>query len=351
MADKKPAKKDDKKSAPAPSPNGHDYLVYFIGGIVAFLVLTTALSSTTSPIGAWLKRASTDSTVHTTTGGVNGIAGSTNAGANGAAGQGDQKVVPLNDSFINFLFSPSDTYPAPGKLVADTSIVTERKTAVRVEPGGPIIGSQSQGARGIISGGPVIVNGVRYYSVRYDQAPDGWVREADITSYISTYNTIHFLPNLFSILHTLSVILAFVFGGLAIYAYYKFNSLGAEEKKKEKEAEAVAHIVALPVQNERWTTVKNLVESYNQNDWRQAIIEADIMLDEMLDRMQYVGKTMADKLKTVEPSDFATLDDAWEAHKVRNRIAHDGASYVLPQNEARRVIGLYEKVFKEFYFV
>lgn len=75
------------------------------------------------------------------------------------------------------------------------------------------------------------------------------------------------------------------------------------------------------------------------------------MLDEMLDHMKYQGPGVAEKLKQIEPSDFLTLDDAWEAHKVRNRIAHQGNDYALGQAEARRIIGLYEKVFKEFYFI
>ena len=81
-------------------------------------------------------------------------------------------------------------------------------------------------------------------------------------------------------------------------------------------------------------------------------MEADIILEEMLEKMGYVkGETIGDKLKTIEKSDFTSLDQAWEAHKIRNMIAHEGTDYILTEREAKRVVGLYEQVFKEFRYI
>lgn len=103
--------------------------------------------------------------------------------------------------------------------------------------------------------------------------------------------------------------------------------------------------------DKRWQSIQTRLHSNNESDWRLAIIESDIVLSEMLGRMGYVGATIADKLKMVERSDFNTIDEAWEGHKVRNRIAHDGAAFKLSQQEAERVVGLYQKVFEEFHFI
>ena len=75
------------------------------------------------------------------------------------------------------------------------------------------------------------------------------------------------------------------------------------------------------------------------------------MLNELLDVLGYRGETMADKMKQVVRGDFNTIDLAWEAHKVRNRVAHEGAEHLLSGREARRVISLYEQVFREFKFI
>ena len=78
---------------------------------------------------------------------------------------------------------------------------------------------------------------------------------------------------------------------------------------------------------------------------------ADIMLNELLDTLGYRGETMADKMKTVEKGDFKTISMAWEAHLMRNAIAHQGLMKELNEREARRIIGLYEQVFREFRFI
>lgn len=100
--------------------------------------------------------------------------------------------------------------------------------------------------------------------------------------------------------------------------------------------------------NERWEHVKNLSRSDNPSDWRLAILEADVMLEELLKSSGYHGESVGEMLKSVEKSDFLTIEDAWEAHRVRNRIAHDGASYLLNEREVRHNVSLFENVFKEF---
>jgi hypothetical protein len=111
---------------------------------------------------------------------------------------------------------------------------------------------------------------------------------------------------------------------------------------KEKKGTATDKI------QERWQKVLLHVESEESSNWRLAIMEADIILDDMLDKQGYHGDSIGDKLKSVEPSDFNTVEQAWEAHKVRNQIAHEGTDFLLTHREAKRVIGLYKNVFEEF---
>ncbi len=100
--------------------------------------------------------------------------------------------------------------------------------------------------------------------------------------------------------------------------------------------------------NPRWAHIQELMGSVNPSDWRTAIIEADILLDDVLSRQGYDGAGVGEKLKNVDRADFNTLQDAWEAHKVRNQIAHEGSSFDLSPALAQRTIGRYEAVFREF---
>jgi len=99
--------------------------------------------------------------------------------------------------------------------------------------------------------------------------------------------------------------------------------------------------------NKRWQHIESLAEGASASEWREAIIEADIMLDDALAQHGYVGDGVGEKLRAVEPSEFNTLQDAWEAHKVRNQIAHEGSAFNLSEALAQRTIARYAAVFRE----
>ena len=139
-----------------------------------------------------------------------------------------------------------------------------------------------------------------------------------------------------------------------VYGIYKIvrglQELWEEESlvygKIDKDTEEIPG--AAPIKNEKWEQVQTHLNSKNPAEWRLAIIEADVMLDELLKTIGYHGETVGERLKAVEPSDFVTLEAAWEAHKVRNQIAHQGSGFEINEREARRVISLFETVFREF---
>jgi len=98
-------------------------------------------------------------------------------------------------------------------------------------------------------------------------------------------------------------------------------------------------------QNEAWNSIRSKILSDNPSDWRLAIIEADIYLDKVLDQKGFYGDTLGDKLKQITPEKLPSIQIAWEAHKVRNRIAHDGVDYILTMPEARRTLSYFEITF------
>ena len=130
-----------------------------------------------------------------------------------------------------------------------------------------------------------------------------------------------------------------------VYATVKLFEL---RKREEEQLEELIISPEAGGANPRFLHIQSLMESKNPSDWRQAIIEADIMLDDILSRQSYTGDGVGEKLKQVEPSDFDTLQDAWEAHKVRNQIAHAGSTFDLSETLARRTVARYEAVFREF---
>lgn len=138
---------------------------------------------------------------------------------------------------------------------------------------------------------------------------------------------------------------------LVIYCWIRIMQIRRLERLAWAQAQRTVATQNIPKTQLRWQRVTEQANSSSPESWRLAILEADIMLSELLDLQGYRGETMADKMKRVERGDFNSIDAAWEAHKVRNRIAHEGAAHELSAREVRRVISLYEKVFKEFKYV
>ncbi|MBI1999417.1 MAG: hypothetical protein HYS74_02065 [Parcubacteria group bacterium] len=137
-----------------------------------------------------------------------------------------------------------------------------------------------------------------------------------------------------------------------VYTLVQHGRLQRAQEKKYGELRVTAiEKLSLEDRNKRWQHVLDYMDSPNESDWRLAIIEADSMLENILDKMGYIGATIGDRLKGIEQSDFLTLNEAWEAHKVRNRIAHEGTAFRLTKREADRVINLFRKVFEEFHYI
>jgi hypothetical protein len=97
----------------------------------------------------------------------------------------------------------------------------------------------------------------------------------------------------------------------------------------------------------RWGHIQSLLEGASPSEWREAIMEADIMLDDVLAKQGYAGDGVGEKLKSIDKAGLGTVHNAWEAHKVRNQIAHQGSAFNLSDIVARRTIAHYENVFRE----
>lgn len=103
--------------------------------------------------------------------------------------------------------------------------------------------------------------------------------------------------------------------------------------------------------NPRWMQTLHYLFSNNESDWKLAIIEADSMLDSLMDQLGFRGESLGEKLKSATQDSFRNLSIAWEVHTIRNRIAHEGLAYEISQHEAKRIIAIYERIFRDYGFI
>lgn len=134
-----------------------------------------------------------------------------------------------------------------------------------------------------------------------------------------------------------------------IYALIRIFEIEKADKKRFvfKEPEKVNGHEGI----ERWEVVENHINSNTPAEWRLAVIEADSILDDVIKKRGYEGESLGERLRAIDPIDLSNIQNAWEAHKARNKIAHEGQGFQLDHREAKRIIGLYEKVLKEFNYI
>jgi hypothetical protein len=124
--------------------------------------------------------------------------------------------------------------------------------------------------------------------------------------------------------------------------------------KKEKITHALDFIPkeeSKELRTSKWDVIKKKMDSDTPSDWKMAIIEADSIIDEIFKTIGFGGETLGERLKAVESSDFENLQGVWEAHKVRNKIAHEGDKFNINKEEAKNALEKYEKALKELKYI
>lgn len=146
------------------------------------------------------------------------------------------------------------------------------------------------------------------------------------------------------------VVLALVFFAFTIWFALRAREIHREEDEKY----APIHVEEIEAKEKlvQWQVVLNHINSESPAEWKLGILEADNMLDDILESEGYRGESIGEKLKAMDPADLASYSDAWEAHKVRNQIAHEGAATMdFSKKLARDTILKFENVFKELGYI
>jgi hypothetical protein len=181
-----------------------------------------------------------------------------------------------------------------------------------------------------------------------DSPLSGILDNLQLSEYISTDTLLYYLNILWSLYALLAYILCIIMLILYVYASTRYKQLSELRTESIRERERIYdERFRTGPKNDRLADVMTHIASEHPNDWKLAIIEADIILDEALKKAGYGGVSLGERLKSISPAQLKSLDAAWQAHKVRNQIAHEGADFVLTRRLADETIKQYKMVFNE----
>ncbi len=157
-------------------------------------------------------------------------------------------------------------------------------------------------------------------------------------------------PHLWTVIGFISIVFSIVFMAIGIFSLVRLIEMQIEESveldeeikeaiRKEKEYNEKEH--------PQWANIMSLSESMNESDWRMAIIEADIMLEDALKSKDIEGDTVGELLESARDYGYAYIQDVWNAHTVRNKIAHEGPQFPVSKVETNRTLKMYQNFFEE----
>lgn len=80
-----------------------------------------------------------------------------------------------------------------------------------------------------------------------------------------------------------------------------------------------------------WRLIEQMSKSNNQAQSKQAIIQADMLVDSIMKQAQIPGSNFADRIRAVRSYiEMPKYKKLWQAHIKRNELVHDQNSFVAP---------------------
>lgn len=78
-----------------------------------------------------------------------------------------------------------------------------------------------------------------------------------------------------------------------------------------------------------WRTIESLVASNDQTNAKQAMIQADVLVDSIMKKAGVVGMNFGERLKNLRPRmSPGAYRQLWQAHIKRNELVHEAGSFV-----------------------
>ena len=100
-----------------------------------------------------------------------------------------------------------------------------------------------------------------------------------------------------------------------------------------------------PLEKE-WAALKERLSTASDNDAALIVIDADALADKALKIFGARGETMGERIKFISGPDFKNTDNLWDAHKMRNQVAH-GDNKGVVYSDALYAINKFEKALEE----
>ncbi len=96
-----------------------------------------------------------------------------------------------------------------------------------------------------------------------------------------------------------------------------------------------------------WKKIIKLLREHDENSRKQAVVLADKLLGEMLERSGWLGQNLDEMLEKTTAAQLANLEAIKTSHNQVKKITSE-PNLLLTHNEAIQILLAYEKAFRDF---
>ncbi len=136
------------------------------------------------------------------------------------------------------------------------------------------------------------------------------------------------------------LVLVIVIGVVLLFAITSATAKPTHKSHKHRPGHVDRELV-----RQRWTTIKHIAQNNGGVGLRNAVSEADKLLDHVLKQRGFRGETMAERLKAAQ-SQFSDRNAVWRAHKLRNALVHE-VEFDLVASQVREALADFERALKD----
>jgi len=95
-----------------------------------------------------------------------------------------------------------------------------------------------------------------------------------------------------------------------------------------------------------WKKIKKMLASGDEKKFKEAVLESDRILNDILKMAGYPGLNLDERLAPMNSAQLSNIEEIKQVHKLHNKIISE-PSFQISLGEAQVAIAIYEKAFQE----
>jgi hypothetical protein len=98
--------------------------------------------------------------------------------------------------------------------------------------------------------------------------------------------------------------------------------------------------------SKKWNKIIKRIESGSEDEYKLAILEAEEILIEVLEKLEYKGETLEEKIKNLPEGTISNIEELKKVSEARNNVVYN-PEYKLSLDETKRILDVFNNSLRD----